>query len=134
MLHRLLMAMCRQDILDLGLQPSHLPFVLTLEKEAGPVSQEYLSCRLAIDKGTTARALCQLEEKGYVTRRANPENRRQNMVAATPLAHRAAAGLRTVLAEASQTFVRGFSREEKEQVLDLMDRMLANVRDVIHPR
>ena len=134
MLHRLQMGMCRQDILALGLQPSHLPFVISLSMETEPVSQEYLSCCLAIDKGSTARALGQLEKKGYVSRKTNPENRRQNLVTATPKAREASVRLKALLAETAEAFVRGFTREEKQQVLDLMDRMLSNAQNIIYPK
>ena len=133
MLHRLQLAMCRKEILDLGIRISQIPFILRLIQEEAPVTQDYLSCCLAIDKGTTARVISQLEKNGYVTRRHNPENKRQNLVSATEHAHAAADRLRAVLTHATDTFVRGFTEEEKNLVLDLLDRMLLNARESVHP-
>lgn len=131
MLHRLKMAMCRREILAQGILPSHLPFVLSLARESEPVTQEYLACSLAMDKGTTARALGQLEKKGYVTRRTNPENRRENLVSATPKARVTAQNLSGILTKAAEVFVQGFTPEEQAQLKALMDRMLANARDAV---
>ncbi|WP_022666396.1 MarR family winged helix-turn-helix transcriptional regulator [Desulfospira joergensenii] len=129
MLHRLQMALCRKEILNQGIQASQLPFIVSLVREEKPVTQDYLSGCLAIDKGTTARAICQLEKNGYVIRRSNPENRRQNLVTATEKAHAAADKLLAALTRAGDIFVRGFTDEEKKLVLDLMDRMLLNARE-----
>lgn len=132
MLHRLQMSMCRKDILDHGLMPSLLPFVVRLVYEEAPVTQDELSEALAIDKGTTARALFQLEKKGYVTRKTNPENRRQNLVSATAKAYKSAGLLLASLNRASDTFVQGFTTQEKEIVLNLLDRMLSNAQNELH--
>ena len=129
MLHRLQLSLCRKEILKQGIQPSQLPFLLNLVKETAPVTQDYLSCRLAIDKGSTARAMGQLEKKGYVERRTNPDNRRQNLVWATPKAHEAAQALFAALTGVADTFVAGFTGHEKTQLLDFMDRMLANAKN-----
>lgn len=129
MLHRLHMSMCRKDILGQGLQTSQIPFILCLVHEDEPVTQDYLSGCLAIDKSTTARALRQLEKNGYVSRQTNPENRRQNLVTATRKAAAAAETLFASLHQASDTFVSGFTDKEKSEALQLMDRMLANARN-----
>ena len=132
MLHRLQVAMCRKDIQDQGLQPGQIPFVISLVHEDGPVTQDYLSARLVIDKGTTARAIQQLEKKGFVSRRINPENRRQNLVSATDKAHAVADSLIATLTCAAESFVQGFTQTEKERVLDFMDRMLANAQHTVN--
>lgn len=129
MLHRLQMAMCREDIQNQGLMASQLPFVLCLTHENRPVTQDYLSRKLAIDKGTTARALGQLEKNGFITRTVNPENRRQKLVVAAPKAHVAAEALFTPLCRATQNFVQDFSETEKQTVLKFMDRMLLNAQN-----
>ncbi|MBU1171631.1 MAG: MarR family transcriptional regulator [Proteobacteria bacterium] len=132
MLHRLQMAMCRKDIQTQGLQPSQLPFVISLVHEDGPVTQGYLSEHLVIDKGTTARAIQQLEKKGFVSRRINPANRRQNLVSATEKAHAAADRLVATLTDAAESIVKGFSDQEKKLVLDFMDRMLVNAQETVN--
>lgn len=132
MLHRLQMAMCRKDILGQGLQAGQLPFVISLVHEEKPVTQDYLSACLAIDKGTTARALRQLEKNGFVTRITNPENRRQNLVSAKQKAYDAMEKLVPVLDHAMNAFVRGFSEDDSLRVQELLDRMLANAQEAVN--
>ena len=59
-LHRLMAAMCKQDLKDLGMQPSQIPFIVELLHCDGPVTQDELSAVLVIDKAATARAMEQL--------------------------------------------------------------------------
>lgn len=131
MLHRLQVAMSRSDILGHGLKPGHLPFIIRLIEEGTPVTQDYLSGRLVIDKGCTARAVHELEKNGYVTRRVNPENRRQNLVSATQKGREAVERLLPSLENAAANFVRGFTEQEKEQILNLLDRMISNAREAV---
>ena len=132
MLHRMQLTMCRKEILNQGIRVSQLPFILRLVREPMPVTQDYLSESLAIDKGTTARAISQLEKKGYVTRKSNPKNKRQNLVTATGKAHAAADKVLASLTRATDAFVRGFSDQEKQMVQDLLDRMLSNAREAVY--
>lgn len=132
LLHRLHGSMCRKEIQQAGIQLSQLPFLLELVQETSPVTQDCLSNQIAIDKGTTARAISQLEKKGFVTRVANAENRRQNLVSATAKAHGVADDLFSALDDAAKILVQGFSDEEQAAVLDLMDRMIANARKAIN--
>jgi DNA-binding MarR family transcriptional regulator len=128
MLHRLQMSMCKRDILQAGIQPSQLPFLMNLVQEDSPVTQHYLSNCLAIDKGTTARAISQLKKAGYVTRETNPQNRRQKLVSATQKARDVASDLFTTLDNATKIFVQGFTEDERTTILKLMDRMISNAR------
>jgi DNA-binding MarR family transcriptional regulator len=132
MLHRLQASMCRQDILKAGIQPSQMPFLLELVQETSPVTQDRLSRQIAIDKGTTARAINQLEKAGFVTRVTNPENRRQNLISATQKAHDLADGLFASLDQATKILVEGFSNEERATILNLMDRMIMNARKALY--
>jgi len=132
MLHRLQMSMCRGDILEAGIQPSWFPFLAKLTFENEPVTQEYLSRALAIDKGTTARAINQLEQHGYVTRKPNPVNRRQNLVSATPRATEITQQLMRSFEKSLYIFMKGFSEEECATILAQMDRMIANAKEALY--
>ena len=125
-LHRLMVSLCKQDISNLGIQASQMPFIAELLYHDHPVTQDELSAALVIDKAATARALYQLEQNGFVSRRVNPENRRQKLVFATEKARNIQNRFYTILQAASDIFTRDFSREDMNQVLGLMNRMIAN--------
>lgn len=134
MLHRLHAAICRQDILRTGIKISQFPFLLELVQEEHPVTQECLSKQIAMDKGTTARAIGQLEKAGLVTRVANPQNRRQNLVSATPKGHAVSEELFTSLEQAAEIYIQGMSSAEQDAILMLMDRMIANAQKALDDR
>lgn len=125
-LHRLVIAQYRHGIMDLGIQPSQMPFIAELFQYDDPVTQDALSAALVIDKAATARALEQLEQKGFVNRMVNPNNRRQKLITVTDKAKAIQHKLFGVLQKASNVFVQDFSEEETNQTLDLLNRMIAN--------
>ena len=130
MLHRMVIARCKQDIMDLGIQVSQIPFIAELIQCDQPVTQDDLSQSLAIDKSATARALDQLEKNGFVTRIVNPENRRQKLVGVTEKTKAIQDRFLGILQSTSNVFVQNFSPEEKKQLIDLMNRMLNNASTI----
>ena len=67
---------------DFPLEAGQLPLMLQLYRYPG-VTQEQLAQRLAIDKGTAARGVAQLEKNGLVERREDPADRRAYRLAPT---------------------------------------------------
>ena len=133
-LHRLMSAVCKQNLIALGIQPSQIPFIAELLHCDGPVTQDELSAVLIIDKAATARALDQLEQTGFVSRIVNPDNRRQKLVTATAKAKAIRGALYDILQTANDIFTRNFSQEDIDQILRLLNRMIANAMDQIHDR
>lgn len=128
-LHRLMAAMCKHDLMDLGMQPSQIPFIVELLHCVGPVTQDELSTVLVIDKAATARALDRLERNGFVSRMVNPDNRRQKLVSATTKARSIESELYDILQSVSDVFTRNFAQKEIHQMLELLNRMIANAMD-----
>ena len=65
-----------QRVSSSDLQPGHYAFILTICDKPGR-SQDELAKELCINKSTVTRNLNYLEEKGYVTRRPLPNDKRQ---------------------------------------------------------
>ncbi|MCZ8514943.1 MarR family transcriptional regulator [Paenibacillus filicis] len=101
-------------------------FLNALYKEDG-LSQEELSSYLRIDKGTTAKALKKLEALGYVTRQVRDEDRRSYRVFLTDKALGIKDQVRGVLMDWRHILTYGFTEEEKESALQLLERMGSNV-------
>jgi DNA-binding MarR family transcriptional regulator len=68
---------------DAGLSPSLSAALATIER-CGPVSPSRLAELERIQRPTTTRLLARLEERGLVTREADPADGRSNQVAITP--------------------------------------------------
>ena len=94
------------------------------------LGQDVLSERLLIDKGTTARALAELERLGLVRRERNPDDRRGKTVHLTTKALELRERFFDTLWSVSEEMVRGFTDQERLQVLDLLRRMAGNVETV----
>ncbi len=72
-------ALYRASRLPGDLCAAHHTFVLALCHHPG-CTQETLAKALCLNKSTVARALATLQERGYITRESNPDDRRQLLV------------------------------------------------------
>ncbi len=86
-------------------------------------SQDELSALLKLDKATTARSLAKLEDKGYIIRKTDPSDNRIRRVYLTDKAKKFAPTFFAIFNAWSENLVHDFSREEKEQLLYLLERM-----------
>ena len=100
-------------------------FLNALYKQEG-VSQEQLSDYLKIDKGTTAKAIRKLEEEGYVIRKVDAKDKRAYNIYLTEKAMKIKPIVRKAMTDWIDILYSGFSEEEKELSLALLDRMGEN--------
>lgn len=108
-----------------GLSPFHLDtrtlsFLTTLYHDDGLTQQE-LSEKLAVNESVTRRALSTLMDLEYIRRDGG------NSVFITQKARDIAPNVKSVLRSWSETLVEGFTEDEKEMALTLLQRMTANV-------
>lgn len=95
------------------------------------ISQETLSKKLNIDKGTTARAINKLEKEGYVVRKENPEDRRAYKVFLTKKALEIKPEINKVLKNWTKVLSKDFTEDEKEMVTGLLKRMADNAASFV---
>ncbi|MBQ9933694.1 MAG: MarR family transcriptional regulator, partial [Ruminiclostridium sp.] len=86
-------------------------------------TQEELTAHVGVDKAATARAVRSLEEKGYVTRIQDPQDKRQNRVYPTESAKEIAPMVRKELYKINLALTKSFTEEESQQIYDLLARM-----------
>lgn len=101
------------------------PFLIHLSHSEG-VTQEELSCKLFIDKGTTAKAIKKLEEEGYVRREVDEKDKRAYKVYITENGRKIIASIFQILHSWNDILTYDFSEEEKELTLKLLKRMNEN--------
>ena len=68
------------DYLDINAAQLHLLFEISHQKE---INQEQIASRCNINKGSVARSIKKLEEKGLIIRKPDSQNRRQNKISLT---------------------------------------------------
>jgi DNA-binding MarR family transcriptional regulator len=100
-------------------------FLLFLSHVEG-VTQEEMSSKLFIDKGTTAKAIKKLEEEGYVMRLVDDKDKRAYKVYLTEAGRKVTSEIVKVLGDWNDILTSGFTEEEKELALKLLHRMLQN--------
>lgn len=112
------------------LQTSHYAFVLAICREPGR-SQEELAKELCINKSTVARNLNYLEEKGYISRNALTNDKRQFAVYPT----KKMLGFLPEIKQASTEWMALLSEGIPEKELEIFDsvlnRMQTKAREII---
>lgn len=106
------------------------PFLLFLYHNGG-VTQEEMSCKLFIDKGTTAKAVKKLEDEGYIKRMIDEKDKRAYKVYLTEEGRQTANEVFKVLYEWNNTLTSDFTEEEKELALSFLQRMVKNKSRII---
>lgn len=101
-------------------------FLMVLYRNDGR-KQEDLAKELNIDKGTTARAISNLEKHGYVTKVVDEADKRANRVYLTSKAYELKPKIHQTLLAWTNIITAGMSEDEIATALDLFEKMAANV-------
>ena len=112
------------------LQAGHYAFALAICHSPGR-SQEELARELCINKSTVARNLTCLEEKGYVTRKALPNDKRQFAVYPTERMLAVLPEIKRVSGEWMALLSAGIPADELAVFDSVLERMQARAREII---
>ncbi len=105
-----------------GLCAGHHTFILAVCRMAGS-SQEEIAREICLNKSTVARALTQLEERGYVRREASREDKRRLLVYPTDKMLAVLPQVRAVAQEWNGIISDGIPEEELEVFYSVLARM-----------
>jgi DNA-binding MarR family transcriptional regulator len=81
-LGRITMHRFTEALKPFGIRPRHVAALIEL-RDSGELTQQSLSARLHVDPTNLVEILNELEERGYATRRRDPEDRRRHLVEAS---------------------------------------------------
>jgi DNA-binding MarR family transcriptional regulator len=98
------------------------------------VNQDTISKAYLIDKGMVAKTLNKLEQKGFIMRKQNPENKRENIVSLTQKGIDILNYMSTILEEWNEVLYKGMSEEEIADVKRLTGKMEENVAKYLDER
>lgn len=99
---------------------------LWIMETTGACTAGELAREMSIDAGSVTRLLDRLTEKGFVQRARSPLDRRILTVELTPAGRKAIKHIPGALALANEQVLHGFSDEERDMVLTMFSRILAN--------
>lgn len=87
------------------------------------ISQKEVSKQLNMDKGAVARRTANLEQKGYLIRRENPDDGRSQLIYPTPKAELLKTSKATVEAVFYEWLLEDIPKEEREAFLTVLDKL-----------
>lgn len=128
---RMIMLLARkcQGYLSDALRDYHLtaaeePFFMVLQNDKG-ITQEELSALVGVDRAATARSMRSLEEKGFLFRVQDPNDRRQNRVYPTEKAQQMWESVRQELLHFNALMTQGLD----PQAVDLVYAALVQIEE-----
>src|SRR5437868_281565 len=107
-----------------GLHPYHHAILLVLG-EGAPETQGSIADGLGYDRGQLVGLLDELEERGLIERRRDPNDRRRHLVRLTPDGKRALAKLRALARQLEDDFLASLDEDERAQLHALLRRLAA---------
>jgi DNA-binding MarR family transcriptional regulator len=87
--------------------------------------QVTLSNRVAFDPATFGSVIGRIEAKGWVTREADPGDRRRKLLWITPEGEKVALGMKRAVAKAQLRIVAPLTSDEQEQLSALLGKLIA---------
>jgi MarR family transcriptional regulator, lower aerobic nicotinate degradation pathway regulator len=125
----------KASILGARLTARHMPLtarsdfaVLAALEEYGSLSQADLGRRLGLDRNDVSGIVARLENGGHLNRRADPANRRRNVVTLTAAGKRYLEEIQRHADAAQDELLAGLSATERQQLNQLLAKLLASHR------
>ncbi|AIS63904.1 MarR family winged helix-turn-helix transcriptional regulator [Listeria ivanovii] len=124
-IHRSESTFKNKKLLETGLNIGQLRYLWTLYKEDG-ISQESMAKRFMVDKASVTRHIKRLEELGMIRREMDAKDRRIQRIFVTEVGFMMRDLIEETTADWSAKLTAGFSEEEKDNLLHLLDRLSDN--------
>ncbi len=109
-----------------GIGDKHYRYLLFLYRQES-VTQDAMSKHFYVDKATTARAILELEEQGYVYRQVDQNDKRAYRVFLTEAGRAMEPVIRSALNDWAEVLTSNLTEDERKTAYDLLERMANNV-------
>lgn len=115
-------AFISKNLADYGMGSGQIMFLLQLYKQDG-ISQEELSEKLSIDKGTTARSIKKLEEEGFLIRVKDENDKRAYKIYLTDKSKENRDNVYNVLKDWESVIAQNITEEERSTLVDILKKV-----------
>lgn len=123
--------MCIGNVLSkYNLTAAEQPFFMALQHNEG-ITQEELTAIVCVDKAATTRAVKSLEEKGYLIRKQDERDRRQNRIYATTQAKQISGMVRKELLHLNDMVTQDIGLEEIDFLYNALLKMDENFTKIL---
>lgn len=112
-----------------GISPSRLEILRELY-QSEEITQRALQKKINIDHAAVTRHLKQLEDNGMIIRRKNPEDQRFTFVQLSEEGKRKVSAYCEEKQRFISSFLKGFSVEENEVLLQMLTRLQQNIEEI----
>lgn len=110
----------------IGMAPGQLPVYYELAKGA-QLTQKALAEAAAVEQPTMAATLSRMERDGLLHRAPDLNDKRSSLFSLTPVALGNAALVRQIIDDGNNAALAGFSDAEQAALLDMLNRIIANL-------
>jgi DNA-binding MarR family transcriptional regulator len=121
-LGRITMHRFSQALESFGIRPRHVAALFEL-RDRGELTQQSLCGQLHLDPTNLVAILNELEERGYATRRRDPQDRRRHLVEISRKGLAVTEKVSAVMDSVEADLLEGFSASEREE----LERLLAAI-------
>ncbi|MCS7175289.1 MarR family winged helix-turn-helix transcriptional regulator [Pseudothermotoga sp.] len=109
------------------IHPGQLPTLMIVEKNEG-ITQNQIAEKLNLRSATVAIVLKRMEKAGLIYRKQDENDRRLHRVYLTEKGKNYCKFLKQQAQKVEEIATRGFSEEERIQLKELLDKIIANLR------
>ncbi len=99
--------------------------------QVSTANQDNVARHYKLDKGTIAKTIAKLEKKGFINRRQNKRNRRENLISLTETGHKLMNDIQNLVSQWEQSAFEGITEEEKEQFIQTLSKISMNVEEIV---
>jgi MarR family transcriptional regulator, lower aerobic nicotinate degradation pathway regulator len=112
-----------EEVLEPGLTAKHFGCLSVIAAE-GPLSQQALGEHMRVDRTTIVAIVDELERRGFVARRRNPDDRRAYALEATGEGREWLEGTSKLLAKSERRILDSLESDEREQLFRLLQKLV----------
>ncbi|MDF2484048.1 MAG: putative transcriptional regulator [Herbinix sp.] len=117
--------------INIGLPEHHILIYLS---KNDTVNQDAIAKHYSIDKGTIAKSMNKLEEKGLIIRTDNPNNKREKQITLSDKGYSILSDMQKTTDEWYSSVFEGLSKDEIDQLSGILEKISVNAVNVVNER
>ena len=118
---------------ELGLTSSQWKVIMALELFDG-ISQKELAGKIYIDASTLVPVMDKMESEGFVKRKPDPNDRRNNLIFLTKKSESIIDSIIKIILQFRKEFYKGISQKEQEKIRTILQKIIENADKTLNKK